>query len=293
MTKDLTKTQDLPPAIVELKNQVAHIQLAMREVMIEGTHYGKVPGSEKPSLWKAGAEKICLLFQLVPEFEIKEINLENNHREYRVLCSIKTKEGELRGQGSGIATTMENKYRWRSNVLVCPKCGNDTVLRSKKEPGFFCWAKKGGCGSNFPETEPSLQTANKSENKDIADVYNTVLKMAIKRAQVDATIRATACSDIFTQDLEDIIPVPKPVKKEPDLPPSAVVTDYTPELEAKGEIFTYDCRLLQGIEQDKYDACMQYAMEQGAAFTDEGLIKSKEILPKLKNYRVTDERPNV
>src|SRR5690606_12324178 len=37
-----------------------------------------------------------------------------------------------------------------------------------------------------------------------ADIANTVLKMACKRAQVAMIINATACSDIFTQDLEDI-----------------------------------------------------------------------------------------
>ena len=35
-------------------------------------------------------------------------------------------------------------------------------------------------------------------------MYNTVLKMAKKRALVDAVLTATAASDIFTQDLEDI-----------------------------------------------------------------------------------------
>jgi hypothetical protein len=39
-----------------------------------------------------------------------------------------------------------------------------------------------------------------------ADVANTILKMAKKRAQVDAVITATAASDIFTQDIEDLPP---------------------------------------------------------------------------------------
>jgi hypothetical protein len=37
-----------------------------------------------------------------------------------------------------------------------------------------------------------------------ADVANTVLKMAKKRAQIDLTLTATAASDIFTQDVEDL-----------------------------------------------------------------------------------------
>jgi len=50
------------------------------------------------------------------------------------------------------------------------------------------------------------QPAGRVENTDLADTYNTVLKMAKKRALVDATLTATAASDIFNQDLEDYTP---------------------------------------------------------------------------------------
>jgi hypothetical protein len=42
-----------------------------------------------------------------------------------------------------------------------------------------------------------------AERSDIADVYNTVLKMAKKRALVDATLTVTGAADLFTQDLID------------------------------------------------------------------------------------------
>lgn len=48
-------------------------------------------------------------------------------------------------------------------------------------------------------------TEERVENIDIADTYNTVLKMAKKRAHVDAILTVTAASDIFTQDLEENI----------------------------------------------------------------------------------------
>ena len=54
------------------------------------------------------------------------------------------------------------------------------------------------------------------EHDNPADYYNTVLKMAKKRAHVDAVLTATAASDIFTQDIEDMPEVidvtPKPAK---------------------------------------------------------------------------------
>ena len=40
-----------------------------------------------------------------------------------------------------------------------------------------------------------------------ADVLNTVLKMAKKRALVDAVLSATGASDIFTQDLEELVEI--------------------------------------------------------------------------------------
>src|SRR5690606_20296729 len=46
--------------------------------------------------------------------------------------------------------------------------------------------------------------AVKQVRTDPADVANTVLKMAKKRAQIDMTLTALAASDIFTQDIEDL-----------------------------------------------------------------------------------------
>jgi len=43
----------------------------------------------------------------------------------------------------------------------------------------------------------------RAENEDIADCYNTVLKIAKKRAHIDATLTVTGAADLFTQDLID------------------------------------------------------------------------------------------
>ena len=47
------------------------------------------------------------------------------------------------------------------------------------------------------------QQAGRKPNPDAADVVNTVLKMAYKRAKVATTINATSASEFFTQDVED------------------------------------------------------------------------------------------
>jgi hypothetical protein len=102
---------------------------------------------------------------------------------------------------------MESKYRFRGGARKCPKCGKETIIKGKAEygGGWLCFVKKGGCGFKWPDgaAEIESQSVEKVENENPADHYNTVLKMAKKRAFVDATITATAASDIFTQDIGD------------------------------------------------------------------------------------------
>jgi hypothetical protein len=189
--------------------QVQKIQELMKLVMKENEHYGKIPGTDKPTLLKAGAEKLGFVFRLVATYDVNEHDLGNGHREYRVLCTVKKMgTGEVVGQGVGVCSTLESKYRWRNQNRKCPVCGAETIIQGKEEfgGGWLCWKKKGGCGAKFPPEDARIngQAVGKVENTDIADVYNTVLKIGKKRAHVDAMITSCAASDIFTQDLEEM-----------------------------------------------------------------------------------------
>lgn len=62
---------------------------------------------------------------------------------------------------------------------------------------------------------------NKIENEDIADVYNTVLKIAKKRAHIDATLTVTGSADLFTQDLIDDDEPSKPMPTTPKAAPAS------------------------------------------------------------------------
>lgn len=196
--------------MADLARQVKQVGEIMQNIMKEGEHYGKIPGcGDKPTLLKAGAEKLCFAFRIAPKFEIEERQLPNNHREYKVISNLThIGTGAYLGQGVGIASTMESKYRWRNASLKCPACGKETIIKGREEygGGWLCFAKKGGCGAKFPDGDKAIegQERGKVENQDIADVYNTVLKMAKKRSLVDGTLTATAASDILTQDIEDM-----------------------------------------------------------------------------------------
>jgi hypothetical protein len=155
-------------AALRVRQQVNQLQYLMKDVLKKGDHYGVVPGTKgKPSLFQPGAEKICLMFKLVPRYRVEKVALPGGHREVEVTCTLYQRGSDVvEGEGIGSCSTMESKYRYRTQ-----------------------W-------SNGSKT--------KVENPDIADTYNTVLKMAKKRALVDAVKSTTAASDIFTQDVEDL-----------------------------------------------------------------------------------------
>ena len=207
-------------SVTEVKSQVAKVQELMHDLMQEGTHYGEsFPGDTKKNLLKPGADKLCFMFRLRPDFtqEIKE--LPNGHMEVLTRCQIfHIESGQKFAEGVGLATTMESKYRWRNATRKCPVCGKEAIIKGKESygGGYICFAKKGGCGAKFRDDNPIItdQVLGKVENPDIADAYNTVIKMSKKRAYVDATITACAASDIFSQDAEDFRDVTEPLVQE-------------------------------------------------------------------------------
>ena len=203
--------------------QVAVIQEVMKSVMQLNEHYGTIPGTNKPSLYKAGAEKLSLTFRLRPEYEIRRSDLGNGHREYEVVATLyHIPTGQSVGQGVGSATTMEGKYRYRTGPVeftgkpVPKEYWTERDIKLIGGKGFV--TKKNDAG----QWEIAIR-GEQVEHDNPADYYNTVLKMAKKRAHVDAILTATAASDIFTQDVEDmpeVIPGAKKEEKKPvDKPP--------------------------------------------------------------------------
>lgn len=189
--------------ISDVKNQVEKIQSLMKSVMQNGQHFGTIPGTDKPTLLKPGAEKLNFMFRHIPRFEREMIDHPNGHREYIVKCSLfKFGTDELAGQGEGSCSTMESKYRYR-NVADYEETGLNIPADAKEKKAEY---RKQGFGMkkiNGVWAWVKYKDSAKVDNPDIADTYNTVLKMADKRALVAATINACAASDIFTQDVED------------------------------------------------------------------------------------------
>lgn len=185
----------------------------VRKSLQENIDFGKIPGTDKNTLLKAGAEKLNTFYGYIPKFSpittTEDWTGKDHNGEpffyYHEKCQL-VRDGVVVGEGDGSCNSWEKKYRYRASQRVCPNCGKPTIFKSRNPgEGFYCWTKKDGCGAKFAENAPEIvsQQAGQVPNPDIFDQVNTLLKMAQKRALVAATLIACNASEFFTQDTED------------------------------------------------------------------------------------------
>lgn len=192
----------------ELRQRLEVISQAMNDSMVEGIDYGNVPGTDKPALFKPGSEKLSVLFQLDVQLASSKTWGPGDHLTVETRATVfHIPTGARMGYGEGLCTTRERKYRYRRAGRKCPVCGKETVIKGKEEygGGWLCFAKKGGCGEKWPDGEAAIegQDVGDIENPDLADTWNTIVKMAAKRSRVDAVLAVTGASALFTQDLDE------------------------------------------------------------------------------------------
>lgn len=175
-------------AVADIISHVATVQEVMRAVMKKDVHFGIIPGTDKPTLYKPGAEVLCMAFRIADAYEVEDLSADGTVR-YRVTC-IGTHQttGIVLGTGMGEASSGEEKYKWRK--ATSPQEYDETPVNLRRTKHF---KKRDGNGYSIQQvrTEP-------------ADLANTVLKMANKRAKMAMVLNVTAASDCFSQDLEDM-----------------------------------------------------------------------------------------
>ncbi|MDQ3203925.1 MAG: hypothetical protein M3Q94_17455 [Pseudomonadota bacterium] len=168
----------------EIRQRVNLVQEVMQGIMKRETHYGTIPGTQKPTLYKPGAEVLCVTFRVAQEYKIEDLSVQGVAR-YRVTCVGRHQlTGVALGEGVGECSSSEEKYKWRGVICKAELDATPENLRRKK------YYKNGNTADQI-RTEP-------------ADLANTILKMACKRAMIAMTLNVTAASDIFTQDIEDL-----------------------------------------------------------------------------------------
>ena len=146
---------------VQLRDALSQL---FERVLENGKDYAIIPGTNKPALLKPGAEMLCKVFKLAPgkaEVLDKNEDWEMDVFAYTIgMPIIHLDSGIQVSYGMGAANSKEKKHRYRN---------------TKDENG------------------KPVQV----DNPDPADLQNTLIKMASKRAFVDAVLKATGASRMF------------------------------------------------------------------------------------------------
>lgn len=172
-----------PAEIVQAQNAT---RAMVHEALKEGRDFGKVPGTDKPTLLKPGAERVVLGFgcyfgeSIIVEKEIDHDREVRWVKRKKVWRNAHHGDREFTwGEESGLSLGL---YRYVVRVQII-----------SRETGQAVGEGIGACSS--------------MESKYIdrpRDSENTVLKMAHKRAMVGAALVTFGLSDEFTQDIEDL-----------------------------------------------------------------------------------------
>ena len=212
-----------------IKQQYDLFRELQKKVLEDGIDFGYPAGkkvqSQKPSLYKSGAEKLTRLFNLIADFQLeKEIERED-FIFYQFRCTLRTTAGTIVGVGYGACNSRE-KNVWNSNPWV---------------------------------------------------FQNTILKMAKKRAHVDAVLTGLGASNVFTQDLEDL----EEIHQEKEAPTPAVEPVTEKQLKMLRVLIKQVAQLTETNEEEiKKEIKEKWNVEHAKSLTKQ---QATEIITYLQN----------
>jgi len=226
----------MPPfSVSDIRKRTHAVQEIMRGVMKEGTHYGTIPGTPKPSLWKAGAEVLCMTFRLAPLLESR-VAVDDPEAEWSYTS--------FKRDGNIVTGTCIGYFEVEATCTIAGLNG-ETFSR---------------CSARCCSREAKYRSLS------LFDIRNTVLKMAEKRAFVSAVLMATGASDIFTQDLEDFPElmdpaVPKTIEPKPRPASPTVVSKVGQGLTPKREAWLFRAAQEANLPKEVLEKCLDYLRE--------------------------------
>ena len=170
-------------SIASTMAKIQQMQNVVQKTLKKGHDFGEVPGTSKPTLLKPGGEKICMLFGLNPEYEFLQTteDYDKEFFSYNIRCTL-FRNGQPVAQGVGSCNSKEKKYRY---------------INVDKIPENYV-------GQSEEIIDKYGRVKYKINNPDICSLVNTILKMAKKRAFIDAVLQVASLSEVFTQDIEDM-----------------------------------------------------------------------------------------
>lgn len=237
----LEMTTTIAAAVERLKA----LQDFVAQVMVEGMDhdYGQIPGTNKKTLLKPGAEKLCEIYGLVPRYEItRQEDWDRPLFIYHVTCRL-YRGDRCVGEASASSNSRESKYagRWVPATEV-PDNLDKTTLRRKTGARWVFASELRDRGIS-PEGLPTQERSGKKgkysvfrvddtvffvPNPEIFDAVNTLERMAAKRSLVGATISVTRSADIFAPDMEDVAENAKAAGKAAEIPDAEFWEDGPP-----------------------------------------------------------------
>jgi hypothetical protein len=304
----------------DLRNQIRR-QMELREIMtqylrdsmVEGHHYyyfnklGKQgqaesggPRDDKPALTQDGAYNLMGLFKCVAGPAITNIIRHGDgHLTVVSEVPIYNQEGALVATGNGSCTTRESKYAYRKGERTCPECNGAFINKSKfppkgqpnTSPGWYCYAKIGGCGAEFAATDARIteQVVGRVENPDLADLENTVLKMSVKRANTAGVRKLPLVSEIFTTDPNEGEDPKAPAKtaarsngnSKPQQRQSAQTAEAPPTNDPVKKAVDLAYKLQKDHNVEAEDLARQFLPEGVMKFSDLNEQQALDVLPGL------------
>lgn len=165
---DLALIRPIAAVQVQLEMQ-RELEGVLRSLLKKGVDYGTTPGTKTPSLYKSGAERICLAFGAHAEFECIEKDVDHS--------SIR---------------------KWQKRKRE----GSTWNVETGEAQGFYrfvyrCFIKLNSTGAVLATEDGACSTAESKYCDRPTECENTVLKMAQKRAFVGAVLRAFGLSNRF------------------------------------------------------------------------------------------------
>lgn len=182
---------DPASAIQQAKAVYSVVATLRKDLLQRGVDYGVIPGTDKPTLLKPGAERLCSALGLAPVFEtldkVERWDIEHPLFHYSITCRlIQIETGRTVATGSGSCNSMETKYRWRwlwENQIREQGISTEGLVTRRTKNGKLQY---------------------RVPNDEVFNLVNTIQKMACKRALIAAVLIGANASEFFTQDIEDL-----------------------------------------------------------------------------------------
>ena len=179
--------------IDEALENAKRIAQLLKEKMVEGVHYASnlFPSQQKPTLLDPGSQLIMYAFSVYPDHQILEHTVYREAGEevirYVVKCELKLKGFNIKvaeGMGSASSDEVKYKYRWLPEEELAEVYGFTSEELER-----------------LPKREVAGKTLRRVRNPEVLDLDNTILKIAAKRAEIDACLQLPGVGEAFTQDI--------------------------------------------------------------------------------------------